>query len=159
MAKITLEVVEVLRKTAENIQKSNEYQWGHMGTCNCGFLVQQVTHLSKTQIHSAAMQGYGDWTEQLNDYCPSSGLKMDDLISTMINFGFDADDLKHLERLSNPKILKLFTSEEGTLSHNVKVDVAKYITKWADLIEAALLENISISTLHEEVEAHTGNNL
>jgi hypothetical protein len=159
MAKVTLEVVEVLRKTAENIEKSNECQWGHMGSCNCGFLAQQVTHLNKTQIHSAAMQGYGDWTEQLNDYCPTSGLKLDDLISTLINFGFDADDLKHLERLSDPKILQSFPYKERTLSYNVKADVVNYITRWADLVESTLLNDISISSLRDPVAEHTDSNL
>ena len=91
MAKKNLSVVHALRRTAEALRQSSEYQWGHMGSCNCGYLAQQITKLKKNQIHSFAMQRYGDWNEQLNDYCPTSGLPMDDLISEMINFGFDTD--------------------------------------------------------------------
>ena len=103
MAKISFELIQVIRQTAENIAQSPLYQWGHMGSCNCGFLAQEITRLNKDDIHFRAMQGYGDWNEQLNDYCPTSGLLMDDLISKMIAFGFDTDDLKHLEKLSNPE--------------------------------------------------------
>lgn len=94
MAKISVTLIQVIRKTAAAIAKSPIYEWGHMGCCNCGFLAQQITQLRKSEIHARAMQGYGDWTEQLNDYCPTSGLPMDTLISEMVAFGFDTDDLK-----------------------------------------------------------------
>jgi hypothetical protein len=137
MAKTTIEIVEVLRKTAQNIADSDNYQWGHMGSCNCGFLAQEITHLNKDQIHNTAMQGHGDWNEQLNDYCPTSGLRMDDLISSMISFGFDTADLKHLERLSDPMILRSFPINERNLSRNVKTDVVRYIQRWAEMVERA----------------------
>jgi len=144
MAKATFEIIQVLRKTANEIEKSQQYQWGHMGSCNCGFLAQQITTLNKDQIHSRAMERYGDWSEQLNDYCPTSGLSMDDLISEMIAFGFDRDDLKHLERLSNSEILRTLPLEERNLRHNVKPDVVKYLKAWADLLEQKLLQNVQI---------------
>lgn len=144
MAKATFEIIQVLRKTANEIEKSQQYQWGHMGSCNCGFLAQQITTLNKDQIHSRAMERYGDWSEQLNDYCPTSGLSMDDLISDMIAFGFDRDDLKHLERLSDAEILRTLPMQERNLRHNVKTDVVKYLKSWADLLEQKLLQNVQI---------------
>ncbi len=56
------------------------------------------------------MQRYGDWNEQLNDYCPTSGFPMDELISEMMNFGFDRDDLKNLERLSDKQYSRFLAS-------------------------------------------------
>jgi hypothetical protein len=103
MARVSTHVIEALRNTTAKLEQSNEYQWGHMGSCNCGFLAQEVTHLSKKEIHTRAMMQHGDWSEQLNDYCPTSGLPMDDVISELIAFGFDSDDLKHLERLSTAR--------------------------------------------------------
>jgi hypothetical protein len=67
MAKASLELIEALRKTANKLTNSNNYQWGHMGACNCGFLAQEVTQFRKEEIHARAMQRYGDWSEQLND--------------------------------------------------------------------------------------------
>jgi hypothetical protein len=150
MARKSLEIISMLRKTAQSIASSNDYQWGHMGACNCGFLAQEISHLQKNEIHKRAMERYGDWYEQLNDYCPSSGFLMDDLISEILTFGFDVDDLKHLEKLSDARILRSLPVVERNLRHNVKGDVVKYMLAWASLLEYKLLSRISI-TLNESV--------
>lgn len=144
MAKISFELIQVIRKTAESIDQSQLYQWGHMGSCNCGFLAQQITRLKKNEIHSRAMEGIGDWTEQLNDYCSTSGLPMDNLISEMIAFGFDTDDLKNLERLSDKRVLATLPNPDEALQHNVKADVVLYLRSWADLLEKELIELIEL---------------
>jgi hypothetical protein len=147
MAKASVEVLSALLRTITRIEKSNEYQWGHMGSCNCGFLAQELTMLKKEEIHSRAMKGYGDWTEQLNDYCPTSGLPMDEVISQMLLAGFDSDDLKHLEKLSAPKILESFPLAERNLKHNQKTDVILYLKAWAQLVEQELLANLQLPDL------------
>lgn len=153
MAQSSLEIVSVLRNTAKKIEASDSYQWGHMGLCNCGFLAQEITRLTKVEIHQRAMQRHGDWTEQLNDYCPSSGLPMDDLISELLSFGFDADDLKHLEKLSDGKILRLIPLHERDLKHNLKKDVVKYLKTWATLLEDELVANIKFTLPKEKLQA------
>jgi hypothetical protein len=150
MARETLEIVQILLKTAKVIEESNHYQWGHMGSCNCGFLAQQISHLRKDEIHARAMQRYGDWNEQLNDYCPSSGLLMDDLISEMLAFGFDVDDLKNLEKLSDGEILRSFSVDQRNLKHNNKYDVAKYLSAWAAIIENKIISKVTIPFYREE---------
>jgi hypothetical protein len=157
MAEIDIKTIAMLRNTASRIEKSPHYQWGHMGSCNCGFLAQEITHLNKEQIHSRAMEGVGDWREQLEDYCPTSGMRMDDIITAIVNAGFSTDDLKHLERLSDPLILRSFPLADRNLRHNLGADVTKYLRRWADLLESKLLEEIEInpslgSSLHDEAE-------
>lgn len=144
MAKPSLEIVEALRKAAKKIEESENYQWGHMGACNCDFLAQEVTKLTKAEIHRRAMERHGDWTEHLNDYCPVNGLPFDDVISELIAFGFDSSDLKHLEKLSDPDILRTFSYAERNLQHNVKQDVVKYLKAWIKLLEDELVVNIKI---------------
>jgi hypothetical protein len=144
MATKSPEIIEVLRSTASTLEKSNAYQWGHMGACNCGFLAQQITHLKKEDIHQRAMQGHGDWSEQLNDYCPTSGLLFDDLISTMLAFGFDRDDLKHLERLSDARVLRNLSVEQRNLQYNKRDDVVLYLRTWADALENELLDSVKL---------------
>ena len=148
MARNIISVINALRETARALATNGDYQWGHMGSCNCGFLAQQITHLKKNQIHSYAMQRYGDWNEQLNDYCPSSGLPMDDLISEMISFGFDTDDLKNLERLSDKRILNSLPEGERNLYFNVKNDVIAYLTAWASLLEEDYVKQIKLTDLY-----------
>lgn len=144
MAKITFELIQALRNTARQLETSTFYQWGHMGLCNCGFLAQQVTALTKEEIHTRAMQGHGDWTEQLNDYCPSSGLPMDDLISALLDFGFSRQDLAHLEKLAAPAVLQALPAHRRYLKHNLKEDAVLYLNTWAALLESELISQVEI---------------
>jgi hypothetical protein len=144
MAKPSIELVIAIRNTIKNLKQADNYQWGHMGSCNCGFLAQEITKFRKDEIHKRAMVGHGDWTEQLNDYCQGSGMPMEEVISLMLDAGLDIDDLKHLERLSDPKILKSLPQPHKTLRHNHKEDVILYYQAWAILLELALISELHI---------------
>lgn len=150
MARASLELIRAIRNTAQKLEGSTGYQWGHMGACNCGYLAQEVTRLAKEEIHRRAMTGYGDWSEQLSDYCPTSGLEMDQLISELIAFGFETADLNSLERLSDRKILGSIPATERDLSFNVKTHVVKYLKAWASLLDEELLKNIALPTFGEK---------
>jgi len=147
MANNRFKLIEVLRTTAQKVEKSQAYQWGHMGLCNCGFLAQEITRLSKDDIHKKAMQGHGDWSEQLNDYCPTSGLPMDDLISELVSFGFTIEELRHLERLSDPWILQSMGIENRHLKYNIKQDVVLYMNTWANRLEELEIDAVNIKDL------------
>jgi hypothetical protein len=152
MAQPSIKVIQALRRAARNLKHSSNYQWGHMGLCNCGFLAQEVTQLSKQEIHRRAMLRHGDWSEQLNDYCPTSGLPMDDMISELIEFGFDAQDLRHLEYLSDNAILMTLPFEQRHLVRNIKADVVKYLLTWADLLEAQVIDQITLPPMNAHLE-------
>jgi hypothetical protein len=158
VAKATPEVIAVLRNTANKIQQSADYQWGHMGRCNCGFLVREITRLSGEEIHRRAMTGVGDWTEQLNDYCPDSGRPMDSLIAILLAADFDIGDLQHLEFLSDPSIRSSIGDRGQPVYHNVPSDVVRYLLAWASCLENELLEKIAIPQF-VTWEAETVNNL
>jgi hypothetical protein len=85
--------------------------------------------------------------EQLRDYCPTSHLPMDDMISELLDFGFTRNELKQLERLSNPEVLALIPISERNLKHNVKLDVVRYLNTWAFLLEETVLHSIQINDL------------
>ncbi len=144
MATITIELIQALRNAAKKIEASHQYQWGHMGLCNCGFLAQEITNLKKEEIHTRAMQRHGDWNEQLNDYCPTSGLPMDDLISEMLAFGFDSEDLKNLERLSDGEVLRVLPISDRNLKQNIKADVVTYLNTWASVLESKMIDRITL---------------
>ncbi|MBX7127250.1 MAG: hypothetical protein K1X47_16265 [Cyclobacteriaceae bacterium] len=146
----TPSVIAVVRRTARALQRSNEYQWGHMGLCNCGFLAQQVTGLPKDEIHRRAMLRHGDWREQLNDYCPSSGLPMDDLVDQLLAAGFSREDLQHLERLSAPHVLAHLTGDRH-LQHNIREDVVRYLEAWSDVLEEQWLEVAGVPLANESL--------
>ena len=153
MARPNLDLIAALRRTARKINDGAPYQWGHMGSCNCGNLAQELTKLTKAEIHAHALaNGRGDWNEQLNDYCPTSGLPMDLLMNEMIEAGLDPDDMKHLERLSDVRILYRLPEGKRYLRHNFRDDVVLYINEWADMLEEQLLMPIKLPDLWTQVE-------
>jgi hypothetical protein len=150
MARSSVHLVAAIRQTARRLAQGDNYQWGHMGSCNCGHLAQTITHYSKGRIHGAAMWRHGDWREQLRDYCPQSGLPLDEIIDYMIDYGLSTDDLTHLERLSDPKILAMLPPKGRNLKHNVRDDVVLYLHIWANLLEEELLPEIQIQQIEQE---------
>ena len=144
MARPTPELIDALRRTARKVAEGAPYQWGHMGSCNCGNLAQVVTNLDKAAIHQEAMRRHGDWNEQLFDYCPQSGLPFDHIIDTMLDFGFTRSDLAHLEKLSDDRILANLPQGKQYLSHNKSEDVVKYLNSWANLLENELISGMVI---------------
>ena len=153
MARASLPLIDALRRTASKIQEGAPYQWGHMGSCNCGNLAQEITKLSKAQIHAYAMQGHGDWNEQLNDYCETSQIPMDLLVHEMLTFGFSMEDLKNLERLADKDILACLPLESRYLKHNVRNDVVLYLKTWANMLEEKLVERITLPNFETQTES------
>lgn len=144
MAKATLEIIDVIRRAAKNIQSGSPYQWGHMGSCNCGHLAQFITNQNKAEIHRHAMRTYGDWTEHLNDYCATSGLPFDHIVDEMLNFGFTKTDLSHLEKLSDPEVLHMLPFEKRNLKYNLREHAVLYLKTWANCLEDKLISGIVI---------------
>ncbi len=138
MARANEKIIQCLRNAADLIASNTDYQWGHMGACNCGHLAQVITGHTKAYIHQTALaNGVGDWNEQLRDFCPTTGKPFDDIVSAMLDLGFSIDDLARLERLSDARVLAQLPFET-TLHYNVREDVVLYLTLWADLLEDEL---------------------
>lgn len=160
MAIPKLKLIHAIRNTARKLKQNVSYQWGHMGSCNCGHLAQEITRLSGADIHRVAMRGEGSWTEQSRAYrvrpisCAASGLSMELVIGVLLDFGLEIEDLQNLERLSDPKVLKYL--ETTSLRHNEREQVIIYLEAWADLLENDLLnhvpainmENLTSNELH-----------
>jgi hypothetical protein len=135
MARPSVELVVALRTTAARLEAGAAYQWGHLGQCNCGHLVQTVCRLDKRVIHEYALEGTGDWEQLANDYCPTSGHHIDDIISSLLLIGLDRDDIGHLEKVDDPRVV----SAMGRYPRrNVREDVIDYLLTWASLLEVSL---------------------
>jgi hypothetical protein len=155
MARANIELIEALRKTAKSLQNGAPYQWGHMGSCNCGNLAQELLKMSKGEIHQIAMSRYGDWTEQSAEYCPTSGYPIDEMISSLLKKGLDADDLKHLEKLSDKEVLARLPEDRKYPKHNLRDDVVLYMQTWANVLEEELLSNITLPEVEMQVDSHS----
>ncbi len=147
MAQASKKLVMALRETALKLSEGNLYQWGHMGSCNCGNLAQTLTNLSKAEIHNFAMERYGDWSDQIREYCPNSGLPIDWIIDEMIRNGLNTQDLINLERLSDDNVLKHLPGGKRYLNKNNRADVVVYLETWANLLAADLQKYTELETV------------
>ena len=138
MARPSTELVYALRKTVLRLRSGAPYQWGHLGACNCGHLAQTLTKLSKGEIHRAALQRDGDWGEVSQEYCETSGLRVDTIIQSMLSVGLNLNDIEYLENLSDRVVLKHMGKSAEGLKHNDRENVIAYMEAWAQVLEAQL---------------------
>lgn len=136
MAIANSKLIEGIRSTIEKLENGSDYQWGHMGKCNCGHLASELTPYSSAEIHEYAIKvKRGAWADQEADFCPNSKLPMDILINSLLNAGLEREDLRHIEELSEPKVLATLPLGEKYFRRNVREDVIKYFKIWVNILE------------------------
>jgi hypothetical protein len=141
MALASVDLVHALRVTADRLDAGAPYQWGHHGQCNCGHLVQTLCRIAPREIHAWALEtadGVGDWEMLANDFCPTSGHRIDDVIAALLDAGLTTDDLVHLERLDDARVLAWLDGGARWLERNVRADAVAYLRAWADLLDHEL---------------------
>lgn len=131
MARISAEVIDVLRATAARLREGAPYAWGHAGHCNCGHLAQTVTRLDSRAIYRVVA---GEWRDYLRDACPITGEDHEDVAARMIAFGFEPGELADLEHLSDERVLRHLPAGRRHLRRNDRSDVVLYLETWADLL-------------------------
>ena len=139
MATATPTLIDALRTTAARLESGADYRWTHMGACNCGHLAQTLTSIPREELHRRALARAGDWGQQSVEHCPTSGLPIDDVITTMLETGLALGDIGELERLSATDVLARMEPEERrTLDRRERGHVVRYLRVWADLLEERL---------------------
>ena len=138
MASASPELVVALRRTALRLREGVRYQWSNFAVCNCGNLAQTITDMDPQAIYAAAMERPGDWGEQAREYCPTSGLAMDDIVGRILELGFEPEDVRHLERLSHPRVLRRIPAERRPLKHTRREDTVLFMETWAELLAERL---------------------
>lgn len=150
MAIASTELVVALRTTAARLDGGAQYRWTHMGACNCGHLAQTVTELDRATIHQLALERAGDWGQQVVEYCPTSKLPIDHVITRLLELGLSTSDLRHLERLSDRKILSHCETAHGWLDHRRRTHVVHYLRVWAGLLDRELMQQTQLPTPTKE---------
>lgn len=145
MAKSNPQLIEALRKTANRLSDGAKYEWGHMGRCNCGHLVQTVTDMSDVEIARSVQFELDEWTEYAQEFCDGTGEHVEDLFLTLQNMGFGYQDVVDLENLSDKRVLKRIGTDKGQrqpqfLQRNNVGDVMLYMQTLADILEEERVE-------------------
>jgi hypothetical protein len=132
------ELIIALRETASRLASGAKYEWGHMGRCNCGHLVQTVTQMTDAEIARSVDFNLDEWSEYAKDYCEGTGHKVDDLFVILQNIGFSYQDVIHLENLSDTRVLDRLEGGRRYLRRNQVEDVALYMNTLAGMVEEEL---------------------
>lgn len=137
--------IEALKATLIGLKDPDrEYEHGHHGTCNCGFVISAITELGKNEIlKRLTIDGLGGcyYSDMIDgrkfEICPVTGLPMNYIIKSLFEAGFNGDDIKNLENLSDKKVLSLArinTSLNGRYYAD-RENVIAYITAWIEILE------------------------
>jgi hypothetical protein len=145
MAVPSLLLINALRKTASKLRNGVHYSWGHHGACNCGNLLQTVTHLSENEILRFAHTSVGEWTELAEEYCPVTNAPVNMVISELQKLGLNSTDVHHIEYLNDKKVLQFLEGGFRWLKHNKREDAIAYFEAFANMLEEELLNTIKIN--------------
>lgn len=126
------DLIHALQATADRLEAGARYEWGHMGRCNCGHLVQTVTQMSDYEIVESIDFQMAEWSEHAIDYCSNSGHKVDTLFLTLQQMGFGYQEMIALENLSDPRVLKRL-GEHTYLRRNSREDAVRYMRTLAEI--------------------------
>ncbi|ULQ52537.1 hypothetical protein [Flavihumibacter fluvii] len=144
MAHPNLALIDALRKTATRLKNGAYYAWGNHGGCNCGNLLQVVTSLSKEEILQYAHMGAGEWTEIAEEYCGVTNTPMYLLMSKLETLGLTPTDIHNIEYLEDRTVLNALPGGFRWLKRNVRADVIDYFETFANVLEQALLRQVTI---------------
>lgn len=139
MARATQPLIKALRESASNLQQGARYEWGHVGRCNCGHLVQAVTRKSASEIYRSFDVQLDEWTEHAQEFCPTTNRSVEDILDELIAIGFERKDVRHLEYLSDDAVLQRLPEERRFLRRNAREDVVLYLSTMAEMLEEELV--------------------
>ena len=144
MAYPNLTLIGALRQAAQNLRNGATYAWGNHGACNCGHVLQVVTHLSRQEILKYAHTGIGEWTELSEEYCGVTQVPAGLMVSKLEAIGLTPTDIHCLEYLKDESVLKQLPGGFRWLQKNVREDVILYFETFAHLLEEQLLRRIEL---------------
>lgn len=79
-----------------------------------------------------------EWSEIPEDYCAGTGLRLEYVWDRLRELGFDRDDLRHLEDLSDPRVLHALPGGHRWLQRHQRNDVVAYFLSLASVLEREL---------------------
>jgi hypothetical protein len=144
MAYPNTKLIHALREAARNLRHGADYAWGHHGSCNCGHVLQVVTHLNEKEILEYAQTVYGEWTEIAEEYCGVTNVPAYLLVSKLEKLGLTPTDIHNLEYLEDRTVLENLPNGFRWLKRNVREDVIVYFETMAEMLEGELLKKMAM---------------
>lgn len=80
----------------------------------------------------------GAWEPENIGACNATGAPLDVVFDRLVAIGLDDDDIRGLERLSDPAVRRRLGTNTQDYPHYKRENVIAYLRAWADLLEAEL---------------------
>lgn len=147
-------LLAAIEHAADDIEHGAPFEWGHVGRCTVGHIAQRLAAMSDREIVAAFEQTLDQWREHAAEYfdvaigdeplattesphqkCPQVGASMRRIYRLFHLAGLDAEDIGHLEFLSDPTVLAhIPPSRRARLRRNDARDVVLYLRTMAHLL-------------------------
>jgi hypothetical protein len=147
-------LVRALHHAADAIERGEPFEWGHVGRCVVGHVVQHLASMSDRDIFSAFDRTLCQWrehaaeyfdaavgdeplasTESARDWCKTAGKPLAEIYRLFSAGGLDAADIGHMEFLSDPRVLaNIPPPKRWNFRPNNPQDAALYLRTYARVL-------------------------
>ncbi len=149
-------LIEALESAADSLDQGERYEWGHVGRCAVGHVVQRLASMTDREIFAAFERTVGQWrehaaeffdaavgdeplvaTESLRDWCATAGTPLTEIYRLFHAAGVDATAIGHMEFLSDPRVLaEIPPPKRWKLRRSDPHDAALYLRTYARVLRA-----------------------
>lgn len=140
MATPSLQLIDLLLRTADDIETNPDYSWYGTTVCNCGLLAKNAG--CSIIIDNNLILPSSSWRRLAHAICPQTGVPLIEAVRVLMSYGLTAEDITELEMCKNKEIAKTVPM---SVSYGNPIYVAQYLRAWASLLDKQLTAQSSAS--------------
>lgn len=149
-------LIAALVSAADALDRGERYEWGHVGRCAVGHVVQRLASMSDREIFDAFERTVCQWrehaaeyfesavgdeplatTESQRDWCAIAGKPLAEIYRLFHAAGMDAAAIGHMEFLNDPRVLaQIPPPQRWKLRRSDPHDAALYLRTYARMLAA-----------------------
>lgn len=131
--------IKAIEKTIYNLENNvYEYNWGNLDSCNCGVLAK--TLINGKDVLSCGFKSINSVLQNPKYYlfsdrthCLSTNEPLPEVYAALRDAEFTDSEMKELELLKSPQILKKIGVAE--LKHSDKSHLISYLKAWVEILK------------------------
>jgi hypothetical protein len=135
------------------------YEWAECASCNCGVVVQamlgkttkQISKMLKPMTHHHVFfkRGPQTWRQMVQRNCSITGESTVEIFKKLNEAGMSAEDICHLEFMSNEAILARAGIYKSGKHHADKGNLIRYLKAWTVILQEKEADDTSGMTKME----------
>ncbi|MGL5059076.1 MAG: hypothetical protein ACRC62_03760 [Microcoleus sp.] len=134
-------LIDLLLRTADDVETNPEYNWFDTECCNCGLLTKNAGLAFNAK--DCGLTTGASWSVFANNTCSQTGRPLYDVIKQLIAIGLTTEDIGYLETCSNPAVMRKIGRKQ--LEASDADSVAVYLRAWASILDKQLAEQTLVA--------------